>query len=52
MSVSVKEEGVINVITLHFSKAFDTVLQDIPLVIYGLERWVLRYVENWVSYRA
>lgn len=38
MSVSVNEGRVTDVISLDFSKAFETVLQDIPLVIYGLDR--------------
>lgn len=38
MSVSVNEGRATDVISLDFSKAFDTVLQDIPLVIQGLDR--------------
>lgn len=37
-SVSVNEGRAIDVISLDFSMAFDTVLQDIPLVIQGLDR--------------
>lgn len=38
MSVSVNEGRATDVISLDFSKALDTVLQDIPLVIQGLDR--------------
>lgn len=38
MRVSMNERRVTDVISLEFMKVFDTVLQDIPLVIYGLDR--------------
>ncbi|CAM4705595.1 unnamed protein product [Caretta caretta] len=52
---SVDEGKAVDVLFLHFSKAFDTVSHSIlasKLRKYGLDEWTIRWVESWLDCRA
>lgn len=49
---SVAEGREMDIIFLDSSKAFDTVFFNIfiaKLVRYGLDKWIIRWVENWLD---
>ena len=39
----------VDVVYLHFSKAFDTVFHSILLAAHGLDRYTLCWVKNWLD---
>ncbi|CAM4534308.1 unnamed protein product [Caretta caretta] len=52
---SVVEGKAVDVLFLDFSKAFDTVSHSIlasKLKKYGLDEWTIRWIENWLDFRA
>ena len=54
-TVWVDEGRAVDVVYLHFSKAFDTVSHNIllgKLRKYGLDEWSVRWIENWLNGRT
>ncbi|CAM4602077.1 unnamed protein product [Lepidochelys olivacea] len=52
---SVDEGKAVDMLFLDFSKAFDTVSHSIlasKLKKYGLDEWMIRWIENWLDCRA
>ncbi|KAJ7414220.1 hypothetical protein WISP_85343 [Willisornis vidua] len=49
------DEGKAVDVYVNFSKALDTVLHDIlvgKLRKYGLNKWMVRWIENWMNSRS
>ncbi|GAB0186703.1 mitochondrial enolase superfamily member 1 [Grus japonensis] len=55
MTGLVDEGRAVNIVSLDFSKAFDTVSYKIlidKLLMYGLAEQTMRWIENWINSRA
>ena len=46
----VDEGRPMDVVNLGFSKAFDTVSHSFRINKYGLDKWMIRWVETWLAY--
>jgi len=52
MTSLIDDGKVVNVVSLDFSKAFDTVFHSIfleKLATHGLDRYILCWVKNWLE---